>query len=130
MTAVTCGCSSGKALPNSSSAGQNGRRTSGTTANSPDMVTPAQVVRISGDDSLRFSPASLTVKPGPLRLVFTATGKMPQTLSSPTLLMDSGNVPAGHTVTIDVLIPRPGKYRFYSAYHKKQGMTGKIIARR
>ena len=86
------------------------------------------MVHISGGDTLTFSPTTLRVRPGLLRVMFTATGKLPQTLSSPALRMDSGNVPAGHTVTIDVLVPRAGKYLFYSAYHKLQGMTGHLIA--
>jgi plastocyanin len=88
---------------------------------------PAQVVKLQGNDSLRFIPATLVVKPGRVQLVFTVTGKQSQTFSSRALNVDSGNVPPGHTVTLDVMAPGPGKYAFYSAYHKKQGMIGKII---
>jgi hypothetical protein len=52
--------------------------------------------------------------------VFTVIGKLPQTFTSPALDVLSGNVPAGHTVTIDVDVPRPKTFPFNSAYHKKE----------
>jgi plastocyanin len=77
---------------------------------------------------LRFTPSSVTVKPGRVRLIFTVAGKTPQTFTSRALQVDSGNVPAGHSVTLELMIPHTGKYRFYSTYHKMQGMIGTIIA--
>jgi plastocyanin len=70
----------------------------------------------------------VTVKPGRVHLTFTVTGKLPQTFTSRALQVDSGNVPAGHSITLDLIVPHPGKYRFYSTYHKTQGMIGIIVA--
>ena len=83
---------------------------------------------MQGTDALRFTPSSVTVKPGRVRLIFTVTGKTPQTFTSRALQVDTGNVPAGHSVTLELMVPHPGKYRFYSTYHKMQGMTGTIVA--
>jgi plastocyanin len=83
---------------------------------------------VQATDGLRFTPSSLTVKPGTVRLTFTVAGKLPQTFTSRALQVDSGNVPAGHTIILELIVPHSGKYRFYSIYHKAQGMTGTIIA--
>jgi plastocyanin len=89
-----------------------------------------QVIHVQGNDALQFAPSSVAVKPGRVRLVFTVVGKTPQTFTSKALKVDSGNVLAGHSATIELVVPGPGKYAFYSAYHKAQGMTGTIIAKR
>ena len=89
-----------------------------------------QEIRVQGGDSLRFSPAVVSVKPGKIRITFTAGGRLPQNFTAPGLNIDSGNVPPGQSVAIDAVIPRPGKFAFYSAYHKKAGMIGKIVATR
>jgi plastocyanin len=93
------------------------------------VAADVQVLRVQGDDALRFKPSSLVVRPGRIRVIFTVAGNLPQTFTSTALRIDSGNVPAGHTATLDGMVPAPGKYSFYSAYHQKQGMTGTIIAK-
>jgi plastocyanin len=95
----------------------------------PSLPAGAQVVYVQASDALKFEPASLSLKPGPVRVIFTVTGHLPQTFSSRALGMDSGNVPAGGTVTIQFLVSAPGKYDFYSSYHQKQGMTGTITVK-
>ena len=76
---------------------------------------------------MRFTPASINVKPGRVRLVFTVTGKVPHTFTSPTLHADSGNVPPGQEKSMDMIVPQPGTYPFWCVYHKNEGMTGSII---
>lgn len=124
VVVLTADCSS---LTDSQTRADNPKTTL-TTSTTP-MVPGAQVVKVQGNDALRFTPSRVAVKPGPVRLVFTVVGKNPQTFTSPALKVDSGNVPAGTSVTLDVIVPRPGKYAFYSAYHKRQGMTGTIVAK-
>ena len=97
---------------------------------SADPDTATQVVELRADDSLRFSPALLRVEPGRVRLVFINSGRLPQNFTSLRLNANSGNVPAGQRTTLDLMVPAPGKYPFYNAYHKTQGMTGKIVAAR
>lgn len=97
---------------------------------SADPDTATQVVELRADDSLRFSPALIHVQPGRVRLVFINSGRLPQNFTSPRLNTNSGNVPAGQRTTLDLMVPAPGKYSFYNAYHKTQGMTGKIVAAR
>ena len=106
-----------------------------TSASTPRPVPPtsspppgAQVIHLQGDDTLKFTPANVTVRTGMVQLVFTVTGHTPHTFTAPTLNADSGNVLPGHSVTIQLNIPRPGDYPFYCAYHKTQGMTGTITA--
>jgi plastocyanin len=95
-----------------------------------DTQPGTQVVQLKGSDSLKFTPAVIHVKPGLVRIVFTAAGKQSLNFTSLRLNANSGNVPAGRTVTVELMIPKAGKYPFYDAYHKEQGMTGKIIASR
>jgi plastocyanin len=86
----------------------------------PAVAADIQVRHVQGTDTLRFSPSRITIKPGTVRLTFTVTGKLPQTFTSRALRVDS--------VTLNLMVPRPGKYAFYSTYHKQQGMRGIIIA--
>jgi plastocyanin len=53
---------------------------------------------------------------------------MPQTFTSTALNADSGVVMGGQNATLQVIVPKPGKYRFYSTYHKQQGMKGILVA--
>jgi plastocyanin len=87
-----------------------------------------QVVDVRGD-GLRFAPARLTVAPGRVRVRFTASTRTSQTFTAPSLGVDSGNVPPGHTVVVDLIAARPGDYRFYSAYQRTQGMVGTLVVR-
>jgi plastocyanin len=112
------GCTAKDAAPKSAP------RTSTSASLAPDV----QVVHLQADDTLHFSPTSINVKPGRIRVVFTVIGRMPHTFTSPDLRADSGNVPSGHQTNIDLIVPRPGSYSFYCAYHKTQGMTGTIVA--
>jgi plastocyanin len=105
-------------------------------AGGPGLNTPAslaapgvQVMHVQADDALRFTPATVVVKPGRVRLVFDVKGKMPQTFTSRVLNADSGMVAGGHSATFELIIPHIGRYSFYSAYHKKQGMIGRIVAK-
>lgn len=107
---------------------QSGPASPGTRSTAPAVAPGVQVRHVQGTDALRFTPSSVTVKPGRVRLIFTVTGKTPQTFTSRALQVDTGNVPAGHSVTLELMVPHPGKYRFYSTYHKMQGMTGTIVA--
>ena len=125
------GCSSNDAGQNSKTSRPNQSPAALRSAQEDQEVRAGtvQVVKIQANDSLRFTPATLVVRPGRVRLIFTVTGRQPQTFSSRALNADSGNVLAGHTATIDLVAPAPGKYAFYSAYHRKQGMVGKMLVR-
>jgi plastocyanin len=93
------------------------------------MALDVQVVKVQGNHALHFTPSSVAVNTGRVRLLFTVVGKRPQTFTSTALRVDSGNVPAGASVTLDLIVPRPGKYAFFSAYYKTEGMTGTILAK-
>ena len=87
-----------------------------------------QVVHLEANDALEFVPSSTTVKPGRVQVVLAVTGNLPQTFTSTALHADSGAVMGGQSTTLEIVVPKPGKYRFYSTYHKKQGMKGMIVA--
>lgn len=121
---LTAGCTSSTGSPGSEPS------KGGSTTPNTSAAAGVQVVHVQGNDALQFAPSSVAVKPGRVRLVFTVVGKTPQTFTSKALKADSGNVPAGKSVTLELIVPGPGKYSFYSAYHKAQGMTGTIVAKR
>jgi plastocyanin len=88
-----------------------------------------QNVEIDGNDSQRFTPSTVIVNVGVVRLTFKNVGRTPHTLTSRDLGVDTGNVMGGQSKALVVNIPRPGRYKFYCDYHKMAGMTGTITAK-
>jgi plastocyanin len=88
----------------------------------------AEVVRVTAGPKLEFTPKTLHVKKGPIRLILTVVGTQPQNLTIPQLGVSSGAVSPGKPREINIAIPHAGKFTFFSAYHRLQGMTGTILA--
>jgi len=95
-----------------------------TSAPAPDT----QIVKVSIGDDMRFDPASISVRPGKVRVILTTGGQVAHTFTAPGLGVNSGNIPGGKSVTLDFNVPKVGEYPFYCAYHRSQGMTGTISA--
>ena len=108
-----------------------GKSSARPTHSEPSAAAPAdvQTVRVEGNDALHFNPQTVAVRPGRVRIIFTVKGGLPQTFTAPKLNTDSGNVKPGASATLDIVIPRSGRYAFYSSYHRRQGMTGTIVAK-
>jgi hypothetical protein len=69
------------------------------------IAADVQVLKIQGNDALRFRPSSVVVKPGRVRVIFTVAGKTPQTFTSTVLRADSGNVPAARQLPLTSWFP-------------------------
>ncbi|MEV8517185.1 cupredoxin domain-containing protein [Dactylosporangium sp. NPDC051484] len=85
-----------------------------------------QIVQLTADGARHFTPSTISVHPGKVRIVLATTGEMKHTFTSPTLGVNSGEIPAGKSVTLDFNVPKTGEYPFYCAYHQGQGMAGTI----
>jgi plastocyanin len=105
----------------------------GDSTHGPDVVATAsagpggsQVVRIKGDEQMRFAPNVIMAHPGRLRIELTVTGATPHNLEVPKLHASTGMVEEGKSASVEVDLPSKGRYDFVCTYHEKHGMTGVI----
>jgi len=104
----------------------NRRPQSGSTTAAP--VDGVQSVTIRADDTYRFTPDTITVHPGKVRITLINTGHAPHDFSL-------GGFPAdfvplasgGQTSTATFMAPAPGRYTFVCTIHVAQGQTGALI---
>jgi plastocyanin len=92
-----------------------------------------QITLRSGLD-LRFTPATIVVHPGTVRLVLINTAKpgagSPHDVTFTGL--PSANIPttyAGRESSVTFVAPAPGTYHFVCSIHARQGQTGTLIVR-
>lgn len=95
------------------------------------LVAGVQQVRIEAGDDYRFHPATITVQPGPVRIVLKHTGS-----GAPHDWQLSGFpkdfvplVQPGETHSATFTAPAPGSYRFICTIHVQQGQVGTLIVR-
>ncbi|MFL6163645.1 MAG: cupredoxin domain-containing protein [Jatrophihabitantaceae bacterium] len=93
------------------------------------VVDGAQQVTITTDQSYRFDPSTITVHPGPVRIVLRHTGSgAPHNWSLLGLPADFVPlVTPGQQKSIEFTAPAPGKYTFVCTIHVTQGQTGTLI---
>ncbi|MDQ1741713.1 MAG: hypothetical protein QOE23_52 [Pseudonocardiales bacterium] len=92
-------------------------------------TTGVQDVVISTDQHYRFSPSSITVHPGKVRITLKHVGTgAPHDWSL--LNFPADYVPlvsAGQTKSVQFTAPAPGTYKFVCTIHVKQGQTGTLV---
>ncbi len=88
-----------------------------------------QQVTIKADDKYRFTPDTITVHPGQVKITLINTGRgAPHDFSVTGFPADF--VPlaaAGQTMTATFTAPAPGRYQFVCTIHVTQGQTGTLI---
>ncbi len=101
-------------------------RTGSTTASATAGV---QGVVITTDQKYRFSPSTITVHPGKVRITLKHVGTgAPHDWSLLDFPADYvGLVAAGQTRSVEFLAPAPGTYKFVCTIHVSQGQTGSLI---
>lgn len=105
----------------------------GTTSASPRRPTRGagpQRVTLVGNEALAFSPRTVHVHTGRVRITLVDSGAYPHDVVIPALGVTSPTVtgdPGGTETTFTVDFPRPGRYRFHCAYHLAAGMTGTFV---
>ena len=92
----------------------------------PDGV---QAVEISVGDDYRFTPATIDVLVGRIRLTLHHVGRgAPHTLYGAGVPgMRIGLVRPGETQSIQFIAARPGRFRFVCTIHEAQGQTGTLV---
>lgn len=93
------------------------------------MVDGVQQVTISADQRYRFSPSTITVHPGKVRITLTHVGTGAPHDWSLTGFPDD-NVPLvtpGQSKSVEFTAPAPGRYTFVCTIHLTQGQTGTLI---
>jgi nitrite reductase (NO-forming) len=96
-------------------------------------IAAAQQVQVSGTDSLKFEPSTLTVAAGePVQLTFTNAGQalhdwsLPPGASSQAVKVEAR---AGQSATTTFSVDRPGTYTFICSQpgHEAAGMRGTLV---
>jgi plastocyanin len=121
------GCSaSGSAASSPASGGSGASASSG----APGPAGKHQVV-ITGTNGLRFSPMTVHVHTGTVRITLKDMGAYPHNIVIPGLHFTSATVtgdPGGATTSFTVRFPHSGRYPFQCQYHASAGMVGVFIA--
>jgi plastocyanin len=97
---------------------------------SPSGASSGQHVTLAGTNGLMFSPMTVHVKAGTVRITLTDQGAYPHNLVIPTLHVKSATVsgtPGENHTTFTVKFPHPGRFSFYCQYHRSSGMTGVFV---
>jgi plastocyanin len=122
---VLAGCSNRQAAVN--------KRPHDGTGVASDVGGVQQIVVRSGTD-LRFTPSTLVVHQGRVRIVLVNTSQ--PGAGPPHNMLVSGlpgvDVPltsAGQTHSVTFTAPAPGTYSFVCSIHAAQGQTGKLIVK-
>lgn len=123
-----CGGSSapaaGSSAPAGSSASSPAAGQSGQAGQSGESVT------ITGNEALRFSPMTVHVRTGKVRITLKDMGAYPHNIVIPGLKVTSPTVtgaPGGLQKSFSVTFPHPGRYAFRCQYHASSGMVGVFV---
>jgi plastocyanin len=123
---AVAGCG-GSSTPSSSA------QTSATHApatHAPASSASGQHVTLTGTNSLRFSPMTVHVHAGKVRITLMDMGAYPHNIVIPELKVTSLTVtgdPGGAQTTFTVTFAHPGRYAFHCQYHASAGMTGVFV---
>jgi plastocyanin len=85
---------------------------------------------IMGNSSLRFSPMTVRVHTGAVRITLMDMGSYPHNIVIPALHVTSATVtgdPGSGNATVTVHFPHPGHYAFHCQYHQSAGMVGVFV---
>src|ERR1022692_2262125 len=96
----------------------------------PASSASGQQVTITGTNSLRFSPMTVHVHAGKVRITLMDMGAYPHNIVIPELKVTSPTVtgdPGGAQATFTVTFAHPGRYAFHCQYHASAGMTGVFV---
>ena len=134
---AVAGCG-GSGAPSGSAAQTPATHAPGTSApgtSAPGTSAPAgsasgQQVTITGTNSLRFSPMTVHVHAGRVRITLMDMGAYPHNVVIPRLGVTSQTVtgdPGGGRVSFTVTFAHPGRYPFHCQYHASSGMAGVFV---
>jgi plastocyanin len=93
-------------------------------------VGGVQEVVITTDSKYRFTPATITVHPGRVRITLKHVGASGAPHDWQLQGFPADNVPLvqpGQTRSIEFTAPPPGRYQFVCTIHVAQGQTGTLV---
>lgn len=102
----------------------------------PDQVTVTagadgvQAVDVDADDQFRFTPDTIRVSVGKVRITLHNTGHTPHNMLFRTL--DDAALPTtngGESQVLDFTVSTPGEYQFVCSLHEQVGQTGTLIVK-
>ena len=98
-------------------------------ATTASATTGVQDVVITTDQRYRFTPSTITVHPGKVRITLKHVGTgAPHDWSLPDFPADYVPlVSAGQAKSVEFTAPAPGTYKFVCTIHVPQGQTGTLI---
>ncbi len=129
LTALGVAGCGGSASPTASSSAP----AAGSASSSPASSSSAggeQAVTITGNTALRFSPMTVHLHTGKVRITLKDMGAYPHNIVIPSLKVTSATVtgdPGGLQKTFTVTFPHPGRYAFRCQYHASSGMVGVFV---
>jgi plastocyanin len=124
---AVAGCG-GNSTPSSSAAQTPATHAPATHA--PASSAAGQRVTITGTNSLRFTPMTVHVHAGKVRITLMDMGAYPHNIVIPGLKVTSPTVtgdPGGARTTFTVTFKNAGRYAFHCQYHASAGMTGVFV---
>jgi plastocyanin len=122
------GC--GSSAPGASTPAPAGSATATGPAAAGSSAAGEQAVTITGNSALRFSPMTVRVHTGKVRITLKDMGAYPHNIVIPSLKVTSATVtgdPGGLQKTFTVTFPHPGRYAFRCQYHASSGMVGVFV---
>lgn len=90
----------------------------------------SQQVTVHATDRLRFTPSTVTVHVGTVRVTLVDDGSYPHNLSVPGVHVTSTTVTGGpgeRSTIVTLRFSHPGSYPFACAYHASAGMRGRFV---
>jgi plastocyanin len=130
LTALGLAGCGGSASPAAGSAAPAGSSPSASSSPAAGPAAGEQAVTITGNSALRFSPMTVHVHTGKVRITLKDMGAYPHNIVIPSLKVTSATVtgdPGGLEKTFTVTFPHPGKYAFRCQYHASSGMVGVFV---
>lgn len=124
---AVAGCG-GSSAPSSSAAQAPAAHAPATPA--PASSASGQQVTITGTNALRFTPMTVHVHTGKVRVTLKDMGAYPHNIVIPGLKVTSRTVtgdPGGAQDTFTVTFAHAGRYPFHCQYHASAGMTGVFV---
>jgi plastocyanin len=97
-------------------------------------VNGVQQITLRSGQDLRFTPSTIIVHPGVVRLVLVNTaqpgaGPPHNVMFSGLPVADIPTTQAGRLSSVTFSAPAPGTYQFVCSIHARQGQTGTMIVR-
>lgn len=104
--------------------------TTSTASQAPSGSAAGQHVTITGTNALRFTPMTVHVHTGTVRITLKDMGAYPHNIVIPQLGVTSATVtgdPGGEQVSFTVTFAHSGRYAFHCQYHASAGMVGVFV---